>query len=117
MPSASLVVFRGFAGWLVLALEFLLAADILRSEFPAPKSAGDLVGLLAQTIVEVRSGLLEPRVANSLSYVAAAFMSALETADLDTRLRALENSVPRGYEACDADGKPTIQSDLPALDW
>ena len=26
-----LVVFRGFAGWLVLALEFLLAADILKS--------------------------------------------------------------------------------------
>lgn len=26
-----LVVFRGFAGWLVLALEFLLAADILKT--------------------------------------------------------------------------------------
>lgn len=28
---APLVVFRRFAGWLVLALEFLLAADILKS--------------------------------------------------------------------------------------
>jgi uncharacterized membrane protein len=28
---APLVVFRGFAGWLVLSLEFLLAADILKS--------------------------------------------------------------------------------------
>jgi len=28
---APLVVFRGFAGWLVLALDFLLAADILRT--------------------------------------------------------------------------------------
>ncbi len=26
-----LIIFRGFAGWLVLALEFLLAADILKS--------------------------------------------------------------------------------------
>lgn len=26
-----LLVFRGFAGWLVLALEFLLAADILKT--------------------------------------------------------------------------------------
>ena len=30
-PLAPLRVFRGFAGWLVLALEFLLAADILRT--------------------------------------------------------------------------------------
>jgi len=30
-PIEPLVVFRGFAGWLVLALEFLLAADILKS--------------------------------------------------------------------------------------
>jgi hypothetical protein len=58
--------------------------------FTAPKNAGDLLLLLAQTIVEVRSGRLEPRVANSLSYVAGAFMSALETSDLDVRLRALE---------------------------
>ena len=28
---APLAVFRGFAGWLVLALEFLLAADTLKS--------------------------------------------------------------------------------------
>ena len=56
----------------------------------APKDAADLLVLLAQTIVEVRSGRLEPRVANSLSYVASAFMAALETADLEARLRALE---------------------------
>ena len=30
-PIEPLVVFRRFAGWLVLALEFLLAADILKS--------------------------------------------------------------------------------------
>ena len=56
----------------------------------APKDAGDLLVLLAQTIVEVRAGRLEPRVANSLSYVASAFMAALDTADLDARLKALE---------------------------
>jgi uncharacterized membrane protein len=31
MAVEPLVVFRKFAGWLVLALEFLLAADILKS--------------------------------------------------------------------------------------
>jgi uncharacterized membrane protein len=30
-PIDPLVVFRKFAGWLVLALEFMLAADILKS--------------------------------------------------------------------------------------
>ncbi len=37
--------------------------------------------------------------------------------NFETRLRALEDSIPRGYEAYDAEGKPTIQSDLPALEW
>lgn len=30
-PVEPLLVFRGFAGWLVLSLEFLVAADILKS--------------------------------------------------------------------------------------
>lgn len=59
--------------------------------FAAPQSAMDLVRLLGSTIVEVRSGRLDPRVANSLSYVSGAFMAALETADLEARLTALES--------------------------
>jgi uncharacterized membrane protein len=45
---APLVVFRGFAGWLVLALEFLLAADILRTAVsPTWNDIGQLAAIAA----------------------------------------------------------------------
>ena len=45
---APLVVFRGFAGWLVLALEFLLAADILRTAIsPTWTDIGQLAAIAA----------------------------------------------------------------------
>jgi uncharacterized membrane protein len=43
-----LAVFRGFAGWLVLALEFLLAADILRTAIsPTWNDIGQLAAIAA----------------------------------------------------------------------
>jgi uncharacterized membrane protein len=43
-----LLVFRGFAGWLVLALEFLLAADILRTAIsPTWTDIGQLAAIAA----------------------------------------------------------------------
>lgn len=59
--------------------------------FDAPKSAGDLLALLAATIVEVRSGKLDPRIANSVSCLAGNFLNAIEVADLDSRLKVLED--------------------------
>lgn len=45
---APLVVFRAFAGWLVLALEFLLAADILRTAItPTWNDIGQLAAIAA----------------------------------------------------------------------
>ena len=45
---APLAVFRGFAGWLVLALEFLLAADILRTAIsPTWNDIGQLAAIAA----------------------------------------------------------------------
>ena len=45
---APLVVFRGFAGWLVLALEFLLAADILKNAIsPTWSEIGQLAAIAA----------------------------------------------------------------------
>ena len=47
-PMAPLAVFRGFAGWLVLALEFLLAADILRTAIsPTWTDIGQLAAIAA----------------------------------------------------------------------
>jgi hypothetical protein len=45
---------------------------------------------MAQTIVEVRSGKVDPRVANSISYLGAGFLKAVELVDLEARLAALE---------------------------
>src|SRR5207237_5172419 len=58
-------------------------------EFPAPKSAADLRDLLAHSIVEIRSGKLDPKLANSISYLGAGFLRALEISDLEKRLEAL----------------------------
>src|ERR1700724_2904665 len=62
-------------------------------EFPAPKSASDLRDLLAQSIIEIRNGKLEPKLANSISYLGSGFLRATEVSDLETRLLALEARV------------------------
>jgi hypothetical protein len=38
-------------------------------EFPAPKGAADLSDTLAQSIVELRTGKMDPKVANALGYL------------------------------------------------
>ena len=48
MRVEPLTVFRSFAGWLVLALEFLLAADILRTAIsPTWTDIGQLAAIAA----------------------------------------------------------------------
>lgn len=65
-------------------------------QFPPPKSAADLRDLLAQSIVEIRSGKLDPKLANSISYLGAGFLRALELADLERRLADLEMTMELG---------------------
>ena len=60
-----------------------------------PKTAADLRDLVAQSIVEVRAGKMEPRLANSISYLGAGFLRALEVSDLEHRLAALERENER----------------------
>jgi hypothetical protein len=59
-------------------------------DYAAPTSAADLRDLLAQSIVEIRMGKLDPKLANSISYLGAGFLRALELADLEARLTKLE---------------------------
>jgi hypothetical protein len=63
--------------------------------FESPKSAGELLRLLATTIVEVRSGRMDPRVANTVAYLGASFLSAMEKVELESRLQALEQKLPK----------------------
>jgi hypothetical protein len=61
-------------------------------EFPTPKNAADLRDLLAQSIIEIRTGTLDPKLANSISYLGAGFLRALDVSDLERRLEALEQA-------------------------
>lgn len=70
-------------------------------EFAAPRSAADLRDLLAQSIVEIRAGKLDPKLANSISYLGTGFLRAIEVANLETRIDELERE---HREACQIAG-------------
>ncbi len=59
-------------------------------DFAAPKTAADVRELLAESMIEIRHGKLDPRVANALGYLSASYLRALEVSDLEARLNALE---------------------------
>jgi len=77
-------------------------------EFMAPRTAADLRDLLAESIVEIRAGKLDPRVATAVGYLGASFLRALEVSDIEARLNALERSqksAERGILPNSADGE------------
>ena len=61
-------------------------------EFAAPKTGADVRDLLAESIVELRAGKLDPKVANALGYLGTSLLRALEIADIEQRLGALEGN-------------------------
>lgn len=69
----------------------------------APKDAAELLELLSQTIVEVRSAKIDGRTANSIAYVGASFLKAIEVSDLNQRMRAIEERM-RAQEKARASG-------------
>ncbi|HVP52520.1 MAG TPA: hypothetical protein VMT05_10440, partial [Terriglobales bacterium] len=58
-------------------------------EFAPPKTAAELRDLLAQSIIEIRTGQLDPKLANSISYLGTGFLRALELSDLESRQREI----------------------------
>jgi hypothetical protein len=65
-------------------------------DFTPPKSARDVADLLAQSLIEVRGGKADPKLANSISYLGTALLRALEVADLEKRVQALEAGSEHG---------------------
>ena len=53
----------------------------------------EVVALLADTINKVRSGELDLRVANCIGYLAGHLTRAIETAELDGRLKTIESVI------------------------
>jgi hypothetical protein len=55
-----------------------------------PRTAGDVLAVLANTMAQVHSRSMDVRIANSLAYLSASLLRAIEVADLEKRLAALE---------------------------
>jgi hypothetical protein len=60
-------------------------------EFAPPTTATDLRELLAESIIEIRSGKMDPKIANALGYLGASYMKAIEVSEVQERLNALES--------------------------
>jgi hypothetical protein len=68
------------------------ASQLPRKTAPRVPSArvADVTELLGETINQVRGGRIDPRSANTLGYLAAAMLKALQQGDIEARLRAIE---------------------------
>lgn len=55
------------------------------------KSTHDVTGLLIDTINEVRSGELDPKISNAVGYLANILLKAFEQGEMDERIKRLED--------------------------
>lgn len=78
LPPTAIKPWRGQAGEL----------DVLQSVTPV-----ELVNLLCQTIDDVRSGAVDPKVANSVGYLAGVIVKIQQYEALDERLAAIEEAL------------------------
>jgi len=54
------------------------------------EDCGDVVALLSETINQVRKGMIDPRIANSVGYLANVVIKAFAQEELETRIERLE---------------------------
>ena len=64
-------------------------------QFATPKSAAELRDVLAESIIEIRAGKLDPKIANALGYLGASYLRALEMSDLEELLEKLSVAMSR----------------------
>jgi hypothetical protein len=64
-----------------------------------PKTATDLKDLFAQSILEIRTGDLDPRSANAIAYLGAGFLRAQEASELESRLVMMEVQLEYAQQA------------------
>ena len=66
------------------------------------EDCGDVVALVSETINQVRKGMIDPRVANSVGYLANVLIKAFERDELETRIEKLEALFERRIEASES---------------
>jgi hypothetical protein len=59
------------------------------------RACKDVVALLSETINQVRKGLIDPRIANSVGYLANQLVRVLEQNELEDRIEKLEQMLER----------------------
>ncbi|PJC32744.1 hypothetical protein CO049_02020 [Candidatus Roizmanbacteria bacterium CG_4_9_14_0_2_um_filter_36_12] len=57
------------------------------------KTSQEVAGLLEKTINEVRSGELDPRIANTIGYLAGHLIKAIEVGEVEKRINAIEEVI------------------------
>ncbi len=97
------------------------AAATLPQDVPVVplETVQDVVALLADTINQVRTGQIDPRISNAVGYLAGIMLKAMEQSDIDKRLAAME-AVVRGQpirpgSVLDGDGQDDADSPMRAL--
>ena|SRR5215471_5882526 len=59
-------------------------------EVAVPQTASDVKNLLAETMAEIRSGKVDPKLGTTLGYLGTSLLKAIETSDIERRLARLE---------------------------
>ena len=61
-----------------------------RQPVATPESAVDVKQMLAESMAEVRTGRMDPKLGTTLAYMGVSLLKAIEVADIDVRLKKLE---------------------------
>ena len=69
-----------------------LIVDSASQTISVPRTAEAVTKLLAETMAGIHARRLDPKIVNVMAYLGTALLNALETAELERRIAALEKS-------------------------
>ena len=80
-----------------------------------PSTPEEVKNLLSQTMADVHSGKLHPRIAHALTYLAGTLLRAMEGTELQHRLACIEAQLrnPGGHGEQGNASEPLMQSEAP----
>jgi hypothetical protein len=59
------------------------------------ESSGDVKRMLAESMAEVRTGRMDPKLGTTLAYMGVSLLKAIETSDFEKRLEKLEHGLKK----------------------
>src|SRR5215469_1231379 len=79
------------------------------------KTVEDVTALLGDTIKDLGLGLIDPKEATAVGYLAAGMLKALQQGDIESRVRALEAVESRTKKSCFKSEQPQASATAPAI--